>query len=493
MIRPSQSWCLQIEITNACHMACSNCTRLVPHVKTPFFISLEDFEKAAAAAASFITEGERDLQGRGKLVSIMGGEPLLHPQFPEIVNILCKYVPRPQNRGIFTSKDWKTQSHPKYGPFRPHVEKLVGPHEKEGREGGGWLGWNMHLESMKVHHQPVLTASEDLVKDEKRRWELIENCWLQRSWSPSMTPKGFFFCEIAGAMSIVMDGPDGIPIEEGCWQGDLDFVTDERGIRQPTGKFAEQIKEWCVKCGVCVPYPGRRDNDEIDDISPSNLIRLEDISPRVKKGRTFLVEDENTQGKWNPRKYIKGSIPQNQSRVAKAEQDLRKKTGDPTITEVEMKWLAKMARGCEVILEIGTHAGGSTKLLAEASHGLVITIDPYRRPFQHVKQKFEHNAKDLIAQGRIVQIAKGSEMAVGDLEKILAARGINMRSVDMLFIDGDHSYEGVTRDIVLYSPFVRPGGLICGHDYNSRFLGLQKAVNELVQDRNIDETIWWTQ
>jgi predicted O-methyltransferase YrrM len=38
------------------------------------------------------------------------------------------------------------------------------------------------------------------------------------------------------------------------------------------------------------------------------------------------------------------------------------------------------------------------------------------------------------------------------------------RPVDMLFIDGDHTYDGVKADYELYSPLVRPGGLIGFHD-----------------------------
>jgi predicted O-methyltransferase YrrM len=38
------------------------------------------------------------------------------------------------------------------------------------------------------------------------------------------------------------------------------------------------------------------------------------------------------------------------------------------------------------------------------------------------------------------------------------------RALDVLFIDGDHSYEGVKRDWELYSPLVRAGGLIGLHD-----------------------------
>jgi predicted O-methyltransferase YrrM len=36
--------------------------------------------------------------------------------------------------------------------------------------------------------------------------------------------------------------------------------------------------------------------------------------------------------------------------------------------------------------------------------------------------------------------------------------------IDMLFIDGDHSYEGVRQDYINYSPLVRPGGMIVLHD-----------------------------
>ena len=36
--------------------------------------------------------------------------------------------------------------------------------------------------------------------------------------------------------------------------------------------------------------------------------------------------------------------------------------------------------------------------------------------------------------------------------------------VDILFIDGDHTYDGVKKDFEMYSPLVRPGGLICFHD-----------------------------
>ena len=36
--------------------------------------------------------------------------------------------------------------------------------------------------------------------------------------------------------------------------------------------------------------------------------------------------------------------------------------------------------------------------------------------------------------------------------------------MDFLFIDGDHSYDGVKKDFEMYSPLLAPGGMIAFHD-----------------------------
>jgi len=56
------------------------------------------------------------------------------------------------------------------------------------------------------------------------------------------------------------------------------------------------------------------------------------------------------------------------------------------------------------------------------------------------------------------------------------------RSVDFVFIDADHSYDGVAEDIRLWAPKIREGGLLCGHDINMEVYypnwGVTKAVYE---------------
>jgi hypothetical protein len=46
-----------------------------------------------------------------------------------------------------------------------------------------------------------------------------DNCWWQRLLgSPSITPKGAFFCEVAAAMDMLFDGPGGWKIEKDWWK-----------------------------------------------------------------------------------------------------------------------------------------------------------------------------------------------------------------------------------------------------------------------------------
>jgi hypothetical protein len=50
-------------------------------------------------------------------------------------------------------------------------------------------------------------------------------------------------------------------------------------------------------------------------------------------------------------------------------------------------------------------------------------------------------------------------------------------SLDFVFIDADHSYEGVKRDIIAWLPKVKNGGVLAGHDY-----GWAPPIRQAVDD-----------
>lgn len=74
--------------------------------------------------------------------------------------------------------------------------------------------------------------------------------------------------------------------------------------------------------------------------------------------------------------------------------------------------------------------------------------------------------RDIIfyAKYRGVEMISGDSHSDDTLRKVQGLLGYN--KVDMLFIDGDHTYEGVKQDFEMYSKFVRKGGVVCFHDIN---------------------------
>ena len=68
-----------------------------------------------------------------------------------------------------------------------------------------------------------------------------------------------------------------------------------------------------------------------------------------------------------------------------------------------------------------------------------------------------------------------------------AAKKIKDDSLDFVFIDGDHSYTGVSTDIKLWLSKVKKGGFISGHDYfHPRLPGVKKAVDEAFDKSRIE-------
>ena len=73
-----------------------------------------------------------------------------------------------------------------------------------------------------------------------------------------------------------------------------------------------------------------------------------------------------------------------------------------------------------------------------------------------------------------------------------------MKSVDLLFVDGDHDYNATLNDLKSWSRFVRNGGIISGHDiFNPVNDGVTDAVEDLLRGKNTivrfatDHVYWW--
>ncbi len=115
-----------------------------------------------------------------------------------------------------------------------------------------------------------------------------------------------------------------------------------------------------------------------------------------------------------------------------------------------------------IIAEIGTAQGGTNYLLGQAlpSTELVLGIDIFVRNTTLLR---DFNLR------RIEQVyVNGSSYSPATVERV--GELLSGRKLDLLFIDGDHSYEGVKQDFLGYRDFVRRGGLIAFHDIVPDFL-----------------------
>jgi predicted O-methyltransferase YrrM len=112
----------------------------------------------------------------------------------------------------------------------------------------------------------------------------------------------------------------------------------------------------------------------------------------------------------------------------------------------------------KVVLEIGTARGGTLFLFSYIAHeeATLISVDLYQTVEKRILFRYIKKGKQKIF------LIQGDSHNIETLKKIKAILKDN--KVDFLFIDGDHSYEGVKKDFEMYSPLVRKGGIIAFHD-----------------------------
>lgn len=117
------------------------------------------------------------------------------------------------------------------------------------------------------------------------------------------------------------------------------------------------------------------------------------------------------------------------------------------------------------ILEIGTARGGTLFLLSRVApvDAVLASID---LPGGEFGGGYRHESilllKALPPPGQTLRLIRADSHNPTTLEAV--HRVFPGQRLDLLLIDGDHSYDGVRGDFAMYGPLVRPGGLIAIHD-----------------------------
>lgn len=226
---------IQLHITRACDLACSNCTQGSQFGGKADFISISNFESAL-----------QSLEGYWGTVGFFGGNCALHPQFEVLCDLALQYFDRSQ-LGL-----WCNHPHGKGSimrrTFNPAISNLnchLRP-EAYAEFKRDWPESHPFGLDKDSRHSPVHGNMARFVPDEAERWELISRCDINQGWSAMLCQfRGelrAFFCEVAGSQAILNqynpEYPDtGMQVTAGWW-------------RKPMQDFAEQVRFHCHRCLV---------------------------------------------------------------------------------------------------------------------------------------------------------------------------------------------------------------------------------------------------
>lgn len=130
----------------------------------------------------------------------------------------------------------------------------------------------------------------------------------------------------------------------------------------------------------------------------------------------------------------------------------------------------------KVIAEVGVRDGRTTFHLLDQNPKLIIyAVDKSIAGFYNSEIKEKYGDRLIPIEALSVD---GAEL-------------IPNNSLDLVFIDADHSYEWVKRDIVAYKPKLKSGGWLTGHDID--FPGVNRAVNEIIKNYDVGtNNVWLT-
>lgn len=147
----------------------------------------------------------------------------------------------------------------------------------------------------------------------------------------------------------------------------------------------------------------------------------------------------------------------------------------------ELRWLYRTAWRMESIVEVGCWMGRSTYALCSGCSGTVYAVDHFLGSEEH---------QDAIAAGKkpydnfIENTKEFNNLKILKMSSEEASHSpIIPPKVDMVFIDGDHSYDGVLTDIKLWYP--RAKKIISGHDWGL-IAGISSAVREYFDESRIN-------
>lgn len=127
----------------------------------------------------------------------------------------------------------------------------------------------------------------------------------------------------------------------------------------------------------------------------------------------------------------------------------------------ELRWLYDQAKSANVVVEIGSWMGRSTHAFLSTGKP-VVAVDHFKGSVSQIEDVHKWAAMNDLYQAFKLNVGHFPNLTVMRMDSPRASEFFKDRSIDMVFIDGDHEYGMVKRDIEAWMPKCRT--LLCGHD-----------------------------
>jgi hypothetical protein len=147
-------------------------------------------------------------------------------------------------------------------------------------------------------------------------------------------------------------------------------------------------------------------------------------------------------------------------------------------------------------VEIGVERGEFSEIILKNSNlKILYSVDSWKEMSDEEYQDInnhnqkKHNQNKAETEQRLSQFGGRSKILCMTSEE--ASKQFEDNSIDFIYIDANHSYEGCKKDIELWFPKVAEGCVISGHDYiadgiySEGIFGVQRAVDEFILKYNL--------
>lgn len=157
-------------------------------------------------------------------------------------------------------------------------------------------------------------------------------------------------------------------------------------------------------------------------------------------------------------------------------------TGHRRMGRIDLIKIFEMA-GYNYGVEIGVNKGGHSLLICENLPGVnLFCIDPWTAYFRKDRQH-KHDAAYAEAKEKL---APYEATLLKDVS-LNAVKSFKDGALDFVYIDGNHKFDSCMSDLIAWSPKVKIGGIISGHDYVPHYdFGVIEAVNAYTRAHHID-------